>query len=132
MISKIIATILNWLGGGVLRQVLEHLERRAASDVERERIKTTRDIAFAEARADVVKTGMGYRMFWVAWTPAALSMSIWFAWGMFDTILNGGLPDVAKIPPGLEPWARTVWDSVFYSGAGVAGAQAISSAIRRR
>ena len=130
--SALFAFLLKLLGGNFLDRVLGHLERRAASENERLRIEGVRDVEFAHARAKVVVAGMGYKMFWVAWSPAALSMSLWFAWGMLDTISNGALPDVAVIPPGLLPWAQTVWDSVFYSGAGVASAQALGSALRRR
>ena len=37
--SWIFSTILNWLGGGVLDKVLGHLEARANSETERQRIK---------------------------------------------------------------------------------------------
>lgn len=124
--------LLNFLGGGVLDKVLGHLEARANSETERQRIKSQRETQLGLARADVVKTGMGHSTFWVAWSIAAVPMTVWFGWGMLDTALNGALPDVAAIPPGLLPWAQTVWDSIFYSGAGVASAQVIAKAVSRR
>ena len=38
---------------------------------------------------------------------------------------------VGTIPPGLEPWAKSAWDSLFFSGAGLAGASLIAGAIKR-
>jgi len=129
--SSIISLLLNFLGGGVLDKVLGHLEAKANSETERRRIESLRETELGLARADVVKTGMGHAMFWVAWSIAAIPMTVWFGWGMLDTWLNGALPDTAAIPPGLMPWAQTVWDSIFYSGAGVASAQVLAHSLKK-
>lgn len=136
MLAAILAFVLKLASGGVVDKVLGHLEAKANSDVEKLRIENLRQTTLAGYQRDVVVAGMGHRMFWVAWSIAAIPMAVWFAWGMADTIANGALPDVAEIPPGLLSWANAVWQNVFYTGAAAAGvtgaAQAIATAIARR
>ena len=50
--SWLITKILSWLSGGVLDRVLGHLERRAASDVERERIRAETAQVFVHAEIE--------------------------------------------------------------------------------
>jgi hypothetical protein len=130
-VSWIFTTILNWLGGGVLDRVLGHMERKAASDTERLRITTLRDQHAMTMQARVVTAGMAHKAFWVPWLIATVPLAAWFGWGMLDTLCNGALPDVATIPPGLEPWAQIAWGNLFYSGGGVAAASIIAQSIRR-
>lgn len=143
MIAWIIKTLLNFVGGPVLGQILGHIERKAASEVEKLRIergvdieKIRSDAQIAGYSRDVVTAGMQHKMFWVAWSIAAIPMSAWFGWGMLDTLFNGDLPDVATIPPGLKPYADVVWGNIFYTGAAAAGLQGaaaiIGKAISRR
>jgi hypothetical protein len=131
-VSWLFTTILNWLGGGVLDRVLGHLEAKAKSDTERLRIVTVRDQHAMTTQARVVTAGMAHKAFWIPWLIATVPLSCWFAWGMLDTIANGGLPDVAEIPSGLDWWARVAWQNVFYTGGGVAAATIIAQAIPRR
>jgi hypothetical protein len=129
--SWVFSTILNWLGGGVLDKVLGHLEARANSETERQRINALRDQHMATTQASVIVAGMEHKAFWVVWSIATGSLVLWFAIGMLNTTFPGYFPVVAKIPPGLEPWAKSAWDSLFYSGGGVAAATSIARAIRR-
>lgn len=129
--SWIFSTVLNWLGGGVLDKVLGHLEARANSETERQRIRALRDQHMATTQASVIVAGMQHKWFWVPWSMATIPLALWFGWGMLGTAFPGYLPYVATIPPGLEPWAKSAWDSLFFSGAGVAGAQIIAGAIKR-
>lgn len=128
----IITTLLNWLGGGVLDRVLTHFEAKANSDTERQRIAALRDQHAMTTQAGVVTAGMAYPFFWIPWLIATVPLAVWFGWGMLDTALNGALPDVAEIPPGLLPWAQTAWSNLFYSGGGVAAATIIGQAIAKR
>lgn len=128
----LLGTILNWLGTGVLDRVLGHLEARAKSETERLRIKSLREQHAMTTQAGVITAGMEHKAFWIPWLIATIPMAGWFGWGMLDTAFNGALPDVAAIPPGLEPWARAVWDTMFYSGGGVLAASTLGKAIARR
>lgn len=122
--------VLGWLlqlaGSGVVDKVLKTLENKSNNETERLRIQTTRDQNFANNSRDVVIAGMAHRVFWVAWSIAAIPTTFWYGWGMLDTAFNGALPDVASIPPGLLPWAQTVWNNIFYTGAAGMAAQAVS------
>lgn len=111
---------------------LAALKLQAENDTERQRIAAGLAATRGEQQAAVLRTAMGHRMFWVAWSMAAIPMALWFGWGMLDTAFNGALPDVATIPPGLESWAKLVWDGLFYSGGAAAGAQAFASALAAR
>lgn len=129
--SWVFSTILDWLGGDVLSKVLGHLEARANSETERQRIRALRDQHMATTAAGVVVAGMEHKWFWIPWLMATVPMATWFGLGMLGTAFPGYLPFVATIPPGLEPWAKAAWDGLFFSGGGVAAASSIAKAIRR-
>lgn len=121
--------------------LLGYAESRADKDLERFRIEAGVDkaeisakVELAKEAAGVVKAGMQFRVFWIAWSIAAFPTSAWFGWGMLDSAIMNGmvLPDVAELPPQLQRYADVVWDNIFYSGAGLAGAQALSRAITRK
>ncbi len=135
MFGAILAGIIS-LAPGLLGSVLGHLEKKADSETERQRIRSLAEQNAANNQAAVIVAGMQHTMFWVAWSIAALPMSAWFGWGLLDTLFNGALPDVAEIPPGLQPWAQSVWNNIFFSGAAAVGitgaAQIIGGAIARR
>lgn len=129
--SWIFSTILNWLGGGVLDKVLGHLEARANSETERQRIRALRDQHMATVHGQVIMAGMEHKWFWIPWLMATIPMAGWFGLGMLNTAFPGYFPVVATIPPGLEPWAQSAWSGLFFSGGGVAAATSIARAIRR-
>lgn len=129
MFATILAAVLKFAGSNVLDRVLGHLESKAQGDLERRRIDNLRQTNAEATQRDVIVAGMAHRMFWVAWSIAAIPMAAWFGWGMLDTLANGALPDVATIPPGLQPWANTVWSNIFYTGAAAAGVTGAASVI---
>jgi hypothetical protein len=124
--------IIKLLGSGVLDSVLKYFEDKANNDTERQRIAALRDQHAMTTQANVITSGMEHAYFWIPWLIATVPLAVWFGWGMMDTTLNGALPDVAEIPPGLLPWAQTAWGNLFYSGGGVAAASIIGKAIARR
>jgi hypothetical protein len=132
MLASIVAKLLGSAGFGFLDRVLGHIERKADSETERMRINASREKALNAEAAGVVKAGMQFPMFWVAWSIAAIPTCVWFGWGMLDSTLNGDLPDVAALPPQLKEYADVVFGNIFYSGAALGGAQVIASAIRGR
>lgn len=131
LLTTILPTVLNWLGGNALDKVLGHLETRVNNETERQRIRALRDQHMATTQATVITAGMQHKAFWIPWLIATVPLCGWFGLGMLNTAFPGYFPIVATIPPGLEPWAKSAWDSLFYSGAGVAGASIIAGAIRR-
>ncbi len=130
--SVIFAKILALLGGSFLDRVLTHIEKRANSETERQRIQAAREKAANAESAGVVRAGMRHKAFWVPWLIAAVPTAAWFGWGMLDSLFNGALPDVAALPPQLKQFADTVWNNIFYSGAGVAATQIAARAMGRR
>lgn len=124
-------TILQWLSAGALDRVLGHIEARVNNETERQRIASLRDQHAMTIQGQVITAGMAHKCFWVVWTIAAAPLAFWFGWGMLGTAFPGYLPYVAIIPPGLEPWAKAAWDSLFFSGGGVAAATSIARALRK-
>lgn len=127
----LLTTVLNWLSAGALDRVLKSLENRVNNETERQRIGSLRDQHMATTQASVITAGMQHKWFWIPWLMATIPLSTWFGLGMLNTAFPGYFPIVATIPPGLEPWAKSAWDSLFFSGAGVAGASIVAGAIRR-
>jgi hypothetical protein len=129
-------TIIIGIALKIAGALLGFASKSADQALEYQRIKQGTDIAtiranveLAASARDLQKTAMQYKVFWVAWSLAALPMAAWFGWGMLDTLTNGWLPDVAAIPAGLKPWAQAVWDNVFYTGAAAAGVQGVATTI---
>jgi len=134
-----IALILKWLGGPLAAALTNAYKAKLAAANETERLVADgviadieRQIEAGRTSASVVKEGMQHRMFWVAWSIAAIPTAAWFGWGMLDSLCNGALPDVAALPAQLKGYADIVFSNIFYSGAGMAGLQVVASAIRGR
>lgn len=131
LIATVLPKILAWLGGDVLSKFLASLENRVNNETERLRIRALRDQHMATVQAGVITTGMQYKVFWVPWLMATIPLSLWFGLGMLNTAFPGYFPVVATIPPGLEEWAKSAWNSLFVSGAGMAATQVIAGALKR-
>jgi len=137
----ILQWILKWVGGDLASALTRayELKLRAANDADR--IKADVSIKAIEAQmeaqaasAAVVREGMQHKAFWVPWLIAAVPTSMWYGWGMLDSLIYAGtvLPDVAALPPQLKEYADIVFANIFYVGGGVAGAQLIAKAIGGR
>lgn len=83
-------------------------------------------------QASVVTSGMSHKAFWIPWLIAAVPTAAWFGFGMLDSLTGGVLPHVAALPPQLKEYADIVFQNIFYAGAGFAGIQSISNAIKER
>lgn len=138
-------SLLGFFFGGLnpLKALTDTYIKYKNSEIESEKIqadiaKKQIDAMVANAgyQADVIKTGMQHKVFWLVWGLAALPLAAWFAWGTLDTLTNGALPDVATLPPQLKEYADSVWQNVFFTGGAVAGvtgvAQIIGNAVARR
>lgn len=147
-----LATILGWLGVNPIKTIADaltkaHADYLAATTAEQQAVlkgsieQLHATLAALQAQADVNKAAMAHRMFWVAWSIAAIPAAFWFGWGMLDSAIANGtvLPDVAALPPQLKAYFDVVWQNIFYSGGivasaglGVKGVTAIADAIRGR
>lgn len=126
------AWLFSKAGQGFLDRFFTHLERKADSEVEKDKVVAARQNASEATSARVVMAGMGHKAFWIPWLIATMTVSLWFGWGVLDSLTNGLLPDVAELPPQLKEYADVVWNNIFYSGAAMGGAQLIARAIVRR
>ena len=124
--------LLNWLTGDVAGALQRAYEAKLTAQNDKDRIQADITIEALNAQASVVKAGMENKLFWIPWLIAAVPTALWFGWGMLDSTLNGALPDVAALPPQLKEYADTVWQNIFFTGAGVAGATSIAKAISGR
>ena len=124
--------LLNWLTGDVAGALQRAYEAKLNAQNNKDRIQADMTIEALNAQASVIKEGMAHRMFWVAWSIAAIPTALWYGWGMIDSLFDGGLPDVSMLPPQLKEYADTVWQNIFFTGAGVAAAEKIASRIGRR
>ena len=122
---------VKWFAGGALGRILDTIDKKVDSKTEREKIKAEAIQAHFATQADVIKTSMSSKVFWLVWFVFAAPLGLWFAAVMLDTIfLFGWL--IADIPASIKPWAATIFGSIFGSGAGAVSVQSISSAIRGR
>lgn len=117
-----LALVLNWLGGGVLKSILDHLEAQANTQTERERIRTQVTISEINAelerrrvQADVVKSELGHP---VAWFPRLLAsltavfvlMTFVVRWLWFP-----GTP-LAELDPWVAGVIGTIFAGMFITG----------------
>jgi hypothetical protein len=105
--------------------VLQWADKKTASDAQ----VTIEEIHARTAQAgyarDVAITAMGHRIFWVVWALFALPLACWWALAMGGTVhgLRDWLPVVDALNAVIRPYADRIFDLVFYTGAGMAGAQ---------
>ncbi|CAM5389235.1 hypothetical protein ATER59S_01872 [Aquamicrobium terrae] len=135
------AGLIRLLTGDVLGSLTRAYEAKLRSDNEADRLVADAlsrqiDAVIAQQResAEVVKAGMQHKAFWVPWLIAAVPTTLWYAWGMADSMLYAGalLPDVAALPPQLKEYADIIFHNIFYVGGGVATATTLANAIRGR
>ncbi|KZL25659.1 hypothetical protein [Pseudovibrio sp. Ad37] len=116
---SIAAKGLSWLSGGALDRVLSHLEKRADSDNERERISAglaaeelKAELESRRAARDIVLAEQGW------WVTAMIRPA--FAWPI--VIHSGAIVadslfhfewDVAKLPDPLGTWAGWIVGAYF-------------------
>lgn len=131
--------IVRWITGDLVGQLTKAYEVRLKAQTDEQKLVADAVVAQLESavkerqeQAAVVKEGMQHRAFWIPWLIAAIPTSLWYGWGMLDSLFNGSLPDVAQLPPQLKEYADIVFANIFYVGGGVAGAQLVASAIRGR
>lgn len=113
--------------GGIVDKTLNHLERRAASQNERERIRSMVEIEHIRTSVEEVrhmtdfnKAKLNHPLYWVFASLFVFPVGLWFAAGVLDSIFFFDW-DVAKLPPQLEQVAGRVVEWTFYVGATVGG-----------
>lgn len=132
-----LATILNWLSGGIVTKLAEsyfhHLETKANSANEREKIKAEAELGRLKAKSETVQVAMAYRAFWAVWLIFTVPLGMW--WGKIIIVDKLCFPVCGVTEPltgQIALWAEMIVHSIFPSGAFVGGAAAISAAILGR
>ena len=116
-----LAMILNWLGGGVLTSVLGHLEKRAALENDREKLRT--EVTISEIKAEletrqqqaaIVKLQLGHPVAWVPRFLAEMAAVLYFMSIVVDSIwdLDG---TVAALPVTEAGLMATIFGGMFLS-----------------
>lgn len=127
----IFTKLLGWLTGGTLDRILKTVD--TSIDNETERQKVTADVVkrYVEADSENRQVAMQSRIFWWVWAAFAAPLAFWFGAICLDSVfLFSGA--IADLPPSVKPYASQIFAAVFGAGGGVAGLQAIASAIRGR
>lgn len=143
MFSRLFAWLASKAGGAFFDRFLGHLENQTNNETERLRIRSARKqnasnnattiaINHQNNSANVIMKAMNFKVFWIAWGMCALPVAAWFGWGMLDSLFNGKLPDVAELPPQLLRYTDTVFQNIFYSGAGLGAVQAVTNILGGR
>jgi hypothetical protein len=137
------ALLLSVVPGFLLNAWKVWATKKADLALESERTKRETTLAQVNAmidlrrqQADVIKTGMSHRLFWIPWLVAAVPATVWYAWGMLDSSWVGHLPHVSELPPQLKFYTDQVFSNLFLPGSialgGTAIAGAIGSALKRK
>lgn len=125
------AFILKWLGGGVLDRLLKTVDNAVDNETQRQSLRAKAVETYIAHEAATRQTAMQSRYFWWVWMLFAGPLGGWWALVMVDTALqfSWSVPD---LPLTVKPWAETIFQSIFGSGAAVGAAQAIGAAIQGR
>lgn len=134
------AWILKLLGGSLVSELRGAIAdwSNAKTEAERiaakERVDTLAQIVESQRiHAQVVSAGMqhGGKVFWSVWALFAVPLGLWFAAVNLDSLFlfSGNIPD---LPPSVRPWADQIFNNLFWTGGGVAGATVLANMIGGR
>jgi len=114
-----LAFVLKFLGGGVLKSVLSHLESKARTETDRERIRST--VTIEEVRAELARRNAQKDVLiaetdhWVAWLPRFLfgfTAAFYFLAVTIDSIFD--LPGVVlTLPDNIWPIMAAIVSGLF-------------------
>ena len=129
--SWLFTKILGWLTGGTLDRILKTVDTSIDNETERQKVTATVVQRYVEAESENRQAAMQSRVFWWVWAGFAAPLAFWFGAICLDSVfLFSG--QIADLPPSVKPYASQIFAAVFGTGGGVAGLQAIASAIRGR
>jgi hypothetical protein len=109
-----IRALVGWLTGGVLDRLLATVDRRIASETDRERLKADMIIETLRTRADYMRAGG----FWLM-LIFALPLAFWWASVLIYSVLwcqGCAWPQdwtIAALPGRLDEWSGVIIASIF-------------------
>ena len=127
-----LSTLLKWLTGGVLDRVLSSVDKSIDNETERQKVRAEVIRRHIELESEGRIAAMQHAWFWRVWALFAVPLGAWWALVMIDTALPFVTWEIPDLPLSVKPWANTIFQSLFGSGAAVGAAQAIGNAIRGR
>jgi hypothetical protein len=124
MLAAIAAFALKLLSGGVLDKVLTHLQARADTEVEREKITASvaieqvkAEIAARQARRDILLAEQG-RLVTAVMRPAfTYPLAIYYAAVIADSLMHFSW-NVAALPSPIGDWSGWIISAIFLSESG--------------
>jgi hypothetical protein len=122
----ILAFLIKLGFGGIVEKTLDHMERRADLDNDRERLKSQTTVALAQeavkeakVMADYNKAKLSFPWFWVFAGMFIVPLALWWAAVILDSIF-GFSWSIADLPtPQMQQWAGDMIRWLFYVGSGV-------------
>lgn len=130
--------ILSWLSGGILDRILTHLERRADTETERDKVKAAvlrgAIVAEMEARANAREIRLATAGFWEMRLLTALiagCFTLHLVAVTLDTVFRFGW-QVSKFPAPFDQWEGAILLSFFGVYAGLGAVQSIAAAVGRK
>lgn len=124
--SGIIAFLIKLGFGGVVDKALDHMERRAEMQNDRERLKSETTVALvreavseAKIMADYNRAKLSFPWFWVFAGMFIAPLALWWAAVILDSVFMFSW-SVADLPtPQMQEWAGDMIRWLFYVGSGV-------------
>lgn len=131
MIAALLATVLRLIGPSLFGRVLDHMERRAASDVDRERIEATRQAEQARAYRDIAVAESGFLLSAtrIGRLLIVVPFGIWWAAIFLDSIF-GFSWNVLALPERIQATADFLIPAIVVADAGERGIRTLAA--RRR
>lgn len=124
--SGIIAFLIKLGFGGVVDKALDHMERRAELQNDRERLKSETTVALvreavseAQIMADYNRAKLSFPWFWVFAGMFIAPLALWWSAVILDSVFTFSW-SVADLPtPQMQEWAGDMIRWLFYVGSGV-------------
>lgn len=130
--AGIIAFLLKIGFGGMVEKAIDHLERRAELENDRERLKSETTVALAreavkeaQIMADYNKAKLAFPWFWVFAGLFIVPLALWWSAVILDSVFSFAW-SVADLPtPEMQEWAGDILRWLFYVGSGVGALRAL-------
>lgn len=124
--SGIIAFLIKLGFGSIVDKAIDHVERRAELQNDRERVKSETTVALAreavnEAKimADYNRAKLSFPWFWIFAGMFIAPLALWWAAVILDSVFMFSW-SVADLPtPQMQEWAGDMIRWLFYVGSGV-------------
>lgn len=104
---KILTAILGWFTGGTLDRILDTIDAKMDSEVERERVKAEVTKTYVNAQANLL---VG-RTWWFQ-LLFVIPLGFWWAAVITDSVFTFDW-DVAALPSPLDDWAAWIISALF-------------------